>query len=111
MLALILENESQKLLAILTQYKLMYDQPFYATKWETDALAFIRSRCEEMTLYVDYELDPGCGDGISFLRDALSEKHMWIEKVVITSQSPDAQREMQEQCRLSGIPYEIVRFR
>lgn len=58
-------------------------------------------------LYLDYELAPGAGNGLSILRNIPECK---VRKVVCISFSKEAAREMQTICKDRNIQFEYLRL-
>lgn len=113
---IILEDNREKFLAILDLYGNQqggfFHNPILFFMKQQDAIATIRGITENKsvvmyTLYLDDELIPGGGNGISFLNWMIDNYPSQIEKVVITSYRDGARKEMTELCSENLIATEL----
>lgn len=104
---LILEDNNDKIANIFMKYGelLRYQTVFIARTVET-AKAFVESDPGLMTIFVDYELDPGCGDGLQFMNWLMLNAAHFVERVVITTFSLTVGKEIARLCREKGIEAE-----
>lgn len=110
---LILEDNRDKVTLIAERYNL---HDYVLVSGETSACEalgahFHRDVANKATIFLDYELSPGCGDGLSFLKTIIDGKFSrQIETVVVTTGSPRAAREMIAMCRDAGIETDVLRW-
>jgi hypothetical protein len=71
------------------------------------AKQIVDTLCKEpfsFILYVDYELDPGCGFGTEFLDYMIAKYPSHIFSVVVTTMSREIAGRMLKQCSAALIP-------
>ncbi len=109
MFSIILENEMGKLVSVLTKYDLDKANIFIARSSIAAERMFLHALATPIDLYVDYELDPGCGNGLSFLEEILPKYHALVNKVIITSFSNECAKAMARRCDMHGVGWEYMR--
>lgn len=99
---LILEDNVYKIQKIVDHnYQAWANKTVLITGYELEAKRVVNRVIDE--LYLDYELFPGAGDGMSFLRGMTKEG---CRKVFITTMNPYVAKEMAALCREKGITCE-----
>lgn len=106
---LILEDNADKVVLLFYKYPSLMTAGTYITCYQSEAEAFMRMHTTEVTLFLDYELLPGCGDGVSFLKHVIAEHKHWLKLVVAITGSPTAREEMERLCKEASIPFETLR--
>jgi hypothetical protein len=107
---LILEDNIFKVHKLIdSEYLKFQNKAWAVTAHEMEAERLMRhneGRAFE-AVYLDYELGPGCGDGMNFLRQLTKEN---VGKVYCISMNKEIAREMHTYCRDRGIPFEYLRL-
>ena len=104
---LILEDNDAKIAGFFMKYsELLNQQTVFVARTVEAAQAFIESEPGLVTIFLDYELSPGCGDGLTFLKWVLKYSLPFIEHVYITTFSALVATEMAELLSVHNIPHE-----
>lgn len=104
---LILEDNIYKLQKVFDNHYLRWPtKTVCICAYELEAIRLSKGNVIE-ELYLDHELPPGAGNGLSFLRTLTKDT---VRKVFSITYSQEARREMQTYCRDNGIPYEHIRL-
>jgi hypothetical protein len=102
MYAIILEDSDSKIVSILTKYDLTKHHITICRNVRAARIFLSSSPSTPIDLFVDYELDPGCGNGLEFLEYALLTWKHSIGDLVITSLGIEKAREMRQLCEKHG---------
>lgn len=106
---LVLEDNNDKIVQLLNKYPdIFVGRTILIMRNEVEAELFMSTVTGQVILVIDYELDPGCGDGLSFLKFCLSRYSLYIEEVILTTFSDWALAEMINCCLVYNVNYEKV---
>lgn len=104
---LILEDNDDKVMKILTTYKdMVKNNPVFIARSSAQAVGFILASPGEFYLFLDQELMPGNGSGTQLLEWILAKPNCGLIGVVATSFSLSACKFWRELCEKAGIPIE-----
>lgn len=108
---LILENDDGKIINIFSKYlDYLKKKDIFIARTVAQAQRFLADDPGIVTMFVDYELDPGCGNGVEFLEWVSMTFSHFVELVVITSLSAEYSKQMCRLCSKHGIPFERLRL-
>lgn len=106
---LILENNVSKIANLmLAKHDLFHGRPICIFCVELEAQLLMSTMSGPVILMIDDELDPGCGNGLSFLKFCIQRFSKLIEKVYITTHSKSAREEMIHCCEVYNIKWELL---
>lgn len=107
---LIVEDNHYKIQRIFRDYEeLFHGKPVYIARSVAQAQAFIDTDPGTITVFLDFELLPGCGTGMEVLSWLERRFKHFLDLVIVTSYSSEKAREMASFCQTAGIPVERLR--
>ena len=103
---LILENDISKIASLFAKKpELFNERPVCIFYTEIEAQLVMSTMTGPVILMIDDELDPGCGNGLSFLKFCIKRFSNIIEKIYIITSNKS---EMIHCCEVYDISYEIL---
>lgn len=104
---LILEDNDDKIVNIFMKYaETLRGKEIFIARSVAQAQHYLAGDPGITTLFVDYELDPGCGNGIELLEWVMITFIHFIELIVVTTLNPGYSKQMCRLCTQHGVPFE-----
>lgn len=106
---IIIENEIGKVSVILDKYhETLNPMMWFKNVYTAATIIAVLPKPVKLRLFIDGELDPGCGSGLGFLNRMIDDWPALIERVVVCSYSDAIRKEMAEVCAENLIAVELL---